>query len=722
MSTLNIGTLRLRSGDGDRLALRLRTARALQAADLTPAGLPPASVLVVRYVRDPMPCRFGAGLMRPRSDWERAVRSTLETAARTARRPDETGRIDPASDALLFEDEAQALACLIVEGVRGRARSSWWWKALLSQVHLSSAVLAGEAADPASLLAMKPRTMPAAIACITRWREAAAVARACSIDGAKLCVAGLIGAYGLTTALAGDGLDSVESKRLQWPDSAGDGTRNDRASGAQVLPASDAWIVWVPREIERAGVPFEVQRLFGLALGLHQRTASVRETTIQSDPRNRAAKAKDLEAVEDSRRLAGALDGMSATGVEESSHQPAQIPPATDASAESDVAPASVIGEGTRRAAPGGLGEVGTRDRPGLHATGPASPELRRKGHGAVDGFVVGSAASAERTRRTGTVSLTAPERDGPCRSRATPALRTRTDRLERPASAARELPAAFSTEGVATRLGGVFYLIHALEALNLPAACERGWHVEAAAGPWGTLDVIARALMGGRYAPRDPIWEALAHLAGWPTGHSRDVPAAAVLSPHAGARDPAFAAPLAWPAALDDSLELLAWTATRERIWLWSNKGYLLAAGRTTAATRVAAERRARRLRAQAARLPADLTPAPPRAIPWLPPAALPRGCPLRLGRWAAAVAPAVLRRLQLALDASVESPRSRPPRARSVLPALEFPARLYVTSSHVDVVIPLQCIDLRVRRAGLDRDPGWLPSYGRVVCFHFE
>jgi len=80
------------------------------------------------------------------------------------------------------------------------------------------------------------------------------------------------------------------------------------------------------------------------------------------------------------------------------------------------------------------------------------------------------------------------------------------------------------------------------------------------------------------------------------------------------------------------------------------------------------------------------------------------------------------VLRRLRLALDASAGAPRAASLRARSVRRALAIPGRLYVTSSHVDVVIPLDCIDLRVRRAGLDRDPGWLPSHGRVVYFHFE
>jgi hypothetical protein len=51
-----------------------------------------------------------------------------------------------------------------------------------------------------------------------------------------------------------------------------------------------------------------------------------------------------------------------------------------------------------------------------------------------------------------------------------------------------------------------------------------------------------------------------------------------------------------------------------------------------------------------------------------------------------------------------------------------LRIPATVYVTSSHLDVAMPLEAISLEVRVAGLDRDPGWLPSGGRVVQFHFE
>ena len=48
--------------------------------------------------------------------------------------------------------------------------------------------------------------------------------------------------------------------------------------------------------------------------------------------------------------------------------------------------------------------------------------------------------------------------------------------------------------------------------------------------------------------------------------------------------------------------------------------------------------------------------------------------------------------------------------------------PARIASTATHIDVRFPLAGADVRVRRAGLDLDPGWLPWFGRVIAFQFS
>jgi hypothetical protein len=46
--------------------------------------------------------------------------------------------------------------------------------------------------------------------------------------------------------------------------------------------------------------------------------------------------------------------------------------------------------------------------------------------------------------------------------------------------------------------------------------------------------------------------------------------------------------------------------------------------------------------------------------------------------------------------------------------------PGRIVRTRTHLDVLLPLDGVDLDVRRAALDVDPGWVPFLGRIVRFH--
>ncbi|HSW12441.1 MAG TPA: hypothetical protein VLI06_06340, partial [Solimonas sp.] len=44
-----------------------------------------------------------------------------------------------------------------------------------------------------------------------------------------------------------------------------------------------------------------------------------------------------------------------------------------------------------------------------------------------------------------------------------------------------------------------------------------------------------------------------------------------------------------------------------------------------------------------------------------------------------------------------------------------------LVCSDTHADLLLPLSEIDLRVRRTGLDCNPGWVPWFGRIVSFHY-
>jgi hypothetical protein len=52
---------------------------------------------------------------------------------------------------------------------------------------------------------------------------------------------------------------------------------------------------------------------------------------------------------------------------------------------------------------------------------------------------------------------------------------------------------------------------------------------------------------------------------------------------------------------------------------------------------------------------------------------------------------------------------------------PPLAQPARLLANETHLDLDLLTQRVDIDIRRAGLDIDPGWVPWLGRVVTFHY-
>jgi hypothetical protein len=50
------------------------------------------------------------------------------------------------------------------------------------------------------------------------------------------------------------------------------------------------------------------------------------------------------------------------------------------------------------------------------------------------------------------------------------------------------------------------------------------------------------------------------------------------------------------------------------------------------------------------------------------------------------------------------------------------EQPAHVRVTDTHLHVTFALAQLPISVRIAGLDRDPGWVPTAGRFIAFHYD
>lgn len=55
------------------------------------------------------------------------------------------------------------------------------------------------------------------------------------------------------------------------------------------------------------------------------------------------------------------------------------------------------------------------------------------------------------------------------------------------------------------------------------------------------------------------------------------------------------------------------------------------------------------------------------------------------------------------------------------SLAQLLRRTAWIHATDTHADVAFALADVDMTIRRAGLDADPGWVPWLGYIVAFHF-
>jgi hypothetical protein len=131
-----IRTVQLPANGADALLARLRLESILQRADLQPAGLPPAAILVVRRLEDRTLAKLmqqaDTSTLRQPLAWEQTVRSVLSGLAVHAARPLDAPA--PANaEAVLFRDSSEMLACLWLDWLAGRLAEHWWWRSLYPQ-------------------------------------------------------------------------------------------------------------------------------------------------------------------------------------------------------------------------------------------------------------------------------------------------------------------------------------------------------------------------------------------------------------------------------------------------------------------------------------------------------------------------------------------------------------------------------------------------------------
>ena len=239
-------------------------------------------------------------------------------------------------------------------------------------------------------------------------------------------------------------------------------------------------------------------------------------------------------------------------------------------------------------------------------------------------------------------------------------------------------------TRPIETELGGLFYLLNLALFLGLYGDFTRPREPGIALDPWDLVALLGEALVGDR--PDDPVWAALARLAGREAGEP----------PGRGFRAPAaWRVPREWLEPFEAG-GTWRWSAATGVLRLQHPAGFpAVAVPRGGAPAAVQLRRELRRLG----------SPAAPKH------AALPCEPAHPLDRWVARLAAYCDARLRQALGTGDLA---------HVL--LRRRARVFITPTHVDVVFQLAEHPLEIRFAGLDRTPGFIPATGRTVALHFE
>lgn len=528
----HVRTLRARTSERDALALRLRLDAALSAMDLHPPGVPSSAIVCVRGLRTTR----RRGSARDDADaarsWERSVTSALATLAARAARP-ARGPVPEAAEAVLFADRSELMACLATDWLKGAAASArWWWRSLLS-------ARAGTRALVLGVWMEAPEHVPAALEHLARAGGAEDFARSLNDAEAASLLARVAHAFGV-----------VELRKAfeRGPHSeAQTSGLHDEARGAGEGEARAPWHGRV-QEARGHGLGREQESLLGFGL------------TLARAPHVARSPAFALEVLEWRARHDANARGAASREHGGDSRQPGlHETPSEDGGAA-----------GTNQSVSGARAEG--RGREVAEGSEPARrPEMEnRGGDEGAKGPAVEAGLRGVRVHDGRDEAWPAPvgnlERDA-VGSRPAWAVESREFFDEELDEAP---PPRLLEASVATRLGGLFYLVNVGLFLELYGDFTTPLKPGLALPVWDFVALVGRELYGEAVC-EDPVWTLLARLAG---RDADEEPGRGSAPPTDWRVPPSWAAPLGGEVDAPPAQSLEAWVGwltglVRERLRL---------------------------------------------------------------------------------------------------------------------------------------------------------
>lgn len=484
---LRVSRMRVRGPDPDGVRARQHIEAQLFGIDAASIGLPLKALLFVK--------RLAAKSGRPLQSLFRgsalahAVRDELGRSARTARRPwldADAAR----AEAVIFEDEAELIACLIRDWLRGRVAERWWWQTIIgvagAEQWLRRHVLPrGEALVPAlSLLAPTQEVVP--------W-----VARLQRPD-VRVAVASVAGAFALPMSVTPRPM-AVETIAEGGDEEAVPSSAGVDLDGSQVTAAVVRLMATVP-EMRSASLHREQRRLLILALTATRALSWARTPEFARAIRVLDRHDFDAEALVRSSPVVRRDERPVPRVIERAPSEAAAIAPME----ESVLPGGAVTGPASTIAAESPETERASSTAPEPNRTRLAEPPL---------------IPNAESDQVAETVHATIPDESSPeiqARSSAEPVVEADAQNETHWWTALPQAETSVSPipgTRVETHYGGILYLLNAFIAMELYAdfTAPRGRNL--AVSPWDLLALVGRAWFPESFEA-DPIWTLLADLA----------------------------------------------------------------------------------------------------------------------------------------------------------------------------------------------------------------
>ncbi|VVB91311.1 Uncharacterised protein [uncultured archaeon] len=654
-----IGILRISSLEENDISLRLSISTALNSVEFSPRGISPSSILIVRELKDPMPGHFLPRSASADPEWGLKLRESITEIYHKASRS-VSGIIPYNSPAVLFADESELIACLLMDMSLGMAGERWWWKVIIR--NFPNIKIGGIK----EIARMSAENLPAAIIQIYEWGQISSFFSAITVQDSEVIFSEVSREYGVPESEIRRVI--VEMRKIGLYNEIQDnpaGKITGKEPETSGFSGSIEYLLQKIRESQFFSIrETEKISLFALCIILRLRPSIARTNVFIPVLLEFIAEIQKKNSLINNIKYAITNTITNTTSGEEKKNE---IAGAWQVEADEN-GNAPIKSEDEKNRVIPSIPRHGHDDRikHPIENRGKKAIiskfDFRSKNISDNIDEISGRSIKIEEVSSAKEKYRETPEYPPvkiPEEKIFTGLHETILSGTFQPSEdTEKALPVQeevrSSDNGIRTHLCGVFYLINLMRELDLPACFEEEFGLSSHVGAWGTLELLGRAIIGNDERFRnDPLWDILAELDGRKKG----------TFPGNDIRDGGtYKMPLSW------------YEKCRQK----TDAGFLF--------DEVSFEKIEGLL---------DLPPVLFRLM----------SCIMPFIRW--------YLRSKIDPDTRKETPEKD---------LLICDGNIYATSSHIDIIISLEDISIEARMSGLDRDPGWVANLGRVVKFHFE